>query len=105
MSKLNVTVEYWKVPLDKYDDARVLLDSDFIKKNGVLEASYKVSRRDRFERLENQYWKKDDAVYPHIIYGVFDNLEQNKEEITIGTAGMVEDWCIVRDAYGLPEYS
>ena len=101
MGKLNVTVEYWKVPFDKYEALDDLLDADFIKKNGVLDGSYEVSRRDKFEKLEHEHWAKEDAAYPHIIYGVFDNLGPDKQEITTGTAGMLEDWDIVRDSYGL----
>ncbi len=101
MSNLNVIVEYWKVPFEKYDGLEDLLDSDFIKKNGVFEKSYRVSHRNKFERLEKEYWEKEDAAYPHIIYGLFDNFVPDRQEITTGTAGMMEDWDIVRDSYGL----
>lgn len=97
--KINAIVEYWKVPPDS--SLSDLLDPEFIRKNGTLDKSYKVSRRDRFERLENTYMAKEDAMYPHIIYGYFNNLGQDRHEITAGTAGMFEDWDIVRDSYGL----
>ena len=74
---------------------------NLFKMNGTLNDSHKVSRRNRFERLEDEHWRKEDAMYPHIIYGVFDNLGSEKQEITTGTAGMTEDWDIVRDSYGL----
>ena len=105
MAKTNITVEYWKVPFDRYDTLDNLLDSDFVKKNGILANSYKISHRNKFERLENEYWTKEDAAYPHIIYGIFDDLGQNRQEITTGTAGMLEDWNIARDAYELATYA
>lgn len=103
MSKFKVTIEYWRVPFDNYDNLCDLMDSDFIKENGTLANTYEVSYRNKFERLENEHWAKDDAAYPHIIYGVFDNLGPERVEITTGTAGMTEDWDIVRDAYSCPE--
>lgn len=101
MTRVKAVVEYWKVPCENFDRLDDLCDPEFIKANGTLFKSYHVSNKNKFERLENEFWAKDDAMYPHIIYG--EDLpceESGKWEITTGTAGMIEDWDIVRDAYG-----
>jgi len=95
---MTVTVDYYRVDFDKYDDLSDLVDPDFLKENGELFRSHKVSTREEFEELENEYWQKEDAAYPRIISGYFDNLKETIE-ITTGTAGMLEDWEIVEYSY------
>ena len=68
-------------------------DSGFIKKNGKLCKSYEVEIQERFEKLEDEYYNADDAMYPRII------CDEAGNEITTGTAGMFEYWDIIRDAY------
>ena len=97
---MKVTVDYYKVDFDKYDNLSDLVDPGFLKENGELFRSYKVSTREEFEKLEKEYWQKDDAAYPRIISGYFDNLKEIIE-ITTGTAGMLEDWEIVEYDYGI----
>ena len=69
------------------------IDSDFVKKNGELYKSYEVETQEQFNKLEDEYYNADDAMYPRII------CDETGNEITTGTAGMLEDWDIVEDTY------
>ena len=90
---MKATVNYYRIEFDKYEDLDDLIDSDFVKKNGKLYKSYEIETQEQFEELEDEYEGADDAMYPRII------CDEAGNEITTGTAGMLEDWDIIRDAY------
>lgn len=90
---MKVTVNYYRIGFDDYEDMDDLLDSDFIKKNSEPYKSYEIETLGQFEELEDEYYNADDAMYPRII------CDETGNEITTGTAGMLEDWDIVEDTY------
>lgn len=90
---MKVTVNYYRIAFDNYEDLDNFIDSDFVKKNGELYKSYEVETQEQFNKLEDEYYNADDAMYPRII------CDETGNEITTGTAGMLEDWDIVEDTY------
>lgn len=90
---MKVTVNYYRIEFDNHEDLDDLINPDFIKENGKLYKSYEVETQEQFEELENEYYNADDAMYPRII------CDEDGSEITTGTAGMLEDWDIIEDAY------